>query len=273
MPTTASHLSFAFATIAPLEAGMPGLNVLVLGGTGEARAIAEELAARPGLRVTLSLAGRTRAPVLPACAVRVGGFGGAAGLARHLAAEGVGALVDATHPFARTITASAREAALATGVPLVVLARAPWTPIPGDRWTDVADMTGAAGALGDSPRRVFLAIGRQEVAAFRAAPQHAYLVRSIEPPAPGDLPPNAELILARGPFDEPQERALLAARCIEVVVAKNSGGDATYGKIAAARALGLPVVMVGRPASDGLSLDAVLAEIDQLAALAAKRGV
>jgi precorrin-6A/cobalt-precorrin-6A reductase len=250
---------------------MADLYVLILGGTGEARILAERLAARPGYRVTLSLAGRTAAPARPACALRVGGFGGAGGLAAWLTAEGTGALVDATHPFARRISANARTAARAAGVPLVVLARPPWAPEPGDRWTRVPDMPAAARALAELPAaRVLLAIGRQEVAAFRAAPQHRYLVRSVEPPDRADLPPRAETILARGPFPEPEERALLAARGIEVVVAKNSGGAATWGKIAAARALGLPVVMVDRPASEGVTIEAALAH---LAALAAKRGV
>jgi precorrin-6A/cobalt-precorrin-6A reductase len=249
---------------------MADLEILILGGTGEARALAERLAGRAGFRVTLSLAGRTRAPAAAPCALRIGGFGGAEGLAAHLRAEVIGALVDATHPFARAISANARAAAVAAGVPLVVVARPPWASEPGDRWTRVPGMAAAARALGDVPRRVFLAIGRQEVAAFRAAPQHRYLVRSVEPPDPADLPPDAGTILARGPFPEPEERALFAARGIEVVVAKNSGGDATYGKIAAARALGLPVVMVDRSPSEGVTVEAAL---DHLAVLASKRGV
>ena len=247
--------------------------MLILGGTAEARALADRLAGRPDLRVTLSLAGRTRDPARPACAVRIGGFGGADGLAAWLAAEGVGALVDATHPFARTITANARAAAGAAGVRLIAVARPRWTPLPGDRWTAVPDMLAAARALGDTPRRVFLAIGRQEVAAFRAAPQHRYLVRSVEPADPADLPPGADTLLARGPFAAPDERALLERHRIEVVVGKNSGGDASYGKIAAARGLGLPVVMVDRPPGEGLTPDAAIAELDHLAGLAAKRGV
>ena len=171
------------------------MHVLVLGGTGEARDLAARLAAWPGLRVTLSLAGRTRVPLLPACPVRVGGFGGADGLAAWLRAERVAVLADATHPFARRISANAAQASADAGVPLVVLSRPPWTAVPGDRWTRVADMAAAALAIGGPPRRVLLTIGRQEVAAFRDAPQHRYLVRSIEPVAPGDLPPHAAAIL------------------------------------------------------------------------------
>lgn len=250
------------------------MHVLVLGGTGEARALAACLAARPGLRVTYSLAGRTRAPALPRCTVRTGGFGGASGLADWLAAEAVHLLVDATHPFAARISANAAAAASRAGIPLVTLRRPAWTRRPGDRWTEVPDLPAAAASLGDAPRRVLLAIGRQEVAAFRAAPQHRYLVRSIEPVDPAASPPGAETHLARGPFAEADERAFLAVRGIEVVVAKNSGGDATYGKIAAARALGLPVVMVARP--DGpaaaASVEAALAEIERHLAPPADRG-
>jgi len=251
------------------------MHVLILGGTGESRALATLLAARPGTRVTLSLAGRTTAPRLPACGIRTGGFGGADGLAAWLAEHGVSALVDATHPFARVISGNAARAAEAAGIPLVTLDRPPWQPVSGDRWTHVGDMREAARALGSAPQRVFLAVGRQEVGAFRAAPQHRYLVRSIEPVPAGDLPPAATAILARGPFPEADERALLAAHEIEAVVAKNSGGEATYGKIAAARALGLPVVMLDRPARPDAvhTVEAALARLDQLAASAAKRGV
>lgn len=222
-------------------------HVLVLGGTTEARALAARLAARADLRLTYSLAGRTAAPALPGGTLRTGGFGGADGLAGWMSAQRVTLLVDATHPFAARISANAAAAAAATRVPLVTIRRPGWTREPGDRWTLVPDMAAAAAALGPRPARVLLAIGRQEVAAFRAAPHHRYLVRSIEPVAPGDLPPGAGTILARGPFDEPAERALLRDHAIDTVVAKDSGGAAAYAKIAAARALSLTVVMVARP--------------------------
>lgn len=195
--------------------------------------------------------------------MRRGGFGGVNGLARWLAAERVRVLVDATHPFAARITANAAEAAGRLGLPLVVLRRPGWTRQAGDRWTEVPDMAAAAEAIGPEARRVLLAVGRQEVAAFRAAPQHRYLVRSIEPVAAGDLPVGAETLLARGPFGAAEERALLEARGIEVLVTKNSGGDATYGKIAAARSLGLPVVIVTRSAAPeaAASVEAAFAEI------------
>lgn len=251
------------------------MHVLVLGGTGEARDLAARIATRAGLRVTYSLAGRTRAPELPGCAVRIGGFGGAPGLRDWLAAHNVRVLADATHPFAARISANATAAAQAAGVPLVRLRRPGWMRQPGDRWTEVPDMATAVTALGAAPRRVFLAIGRQEVAAFRTAPQHSYLVRSIEPVDPRDLPAHAETLLAQGPFAEADEAALLAAHRIDTVVAKMSGGAASYGKIAAARALGLPVVMIARPAEPEASptVEAAMSEIDRhLAAPATERG-
>lgn len=225
------------------------------------------------MRATISLAGRTSAPAPQAGAVRTGGFGGAGGLADYLFAGGFGALVDATHPFAAGISRNAAEAARRAGLPLLRLSRPAWRPVEGDRWAEVGGMEAAPAALGPAPRRVFLAIGRQEIGVFRAAPRHSYLVRSIEPPAPDALP-GAEILLARGPFNEADERRLLEERAIEVIVAKNSGGEATYAKIAAARALGLPVVMVLRP--DGragvATVEEIIARLDHLAA-EAKRGV
>jgi len=250
-------------------------SILILGGTGEARDLAERLAARPGLAVTLSLAGRTRDPAPQAGRLRIGGFGGAAGLAQTLATAPFDILIDATHPFAERISAHAQYAAETTGVPLLALCRPPWPARPGDRWTRVARLADAPAALGTESRRVFLTIGRQEVHLFRAAPQHVYLLRSIDPPEPDALP-GADTILGRGPFSEIGERSLLAHHSIEVIVAKNSGGDATYGKIAAARALGLEVVLVDRPArpETAASVDALIARLDHLlAAPAAERGV
>jgi precorrin-6A/cobalt-precorrin-6A reductase len=223
------------------------MKVLVLGGTGEARALAHRLAERPVFEATVSLAGRTTNPQPLPLPTRTGGFGGPEGLARHLADAGIDALVDATHPFAERISANAVTAADRTGVPLVVLARPPWTRQPGDRWSEVGDLAAAAEALGPVPRRVLLTVGRLGLAAFAAAPQHDYLVRTIDDP--GDIGlPRARVILDRPPFDAEAEMALLRREGIEVVVTKNSGGPATYGKIAAARALALPVVLIRPPA-------------------------
>lgn len=180
--------------------------------------------------------------------MRVGGFGGAEGLARFLVAERVGAVVDATHPYAAVISRNAAAACAQAGVPLLALRRPPWRRQEGDRWREVEDVAGALAAVGAASRRVFLALGRNEVRAFEAAPQHCYLVRSVDPVVPPLDVPQAGYVVARGPFAEDAERALLEAYGIEVIVAKNSGGMATYAKIAAARALGIEVLLLRRPA-------------------------
>jgi precorrin-6A/cobalt-precorrin-6A reductase len=221
-------------------------RILILGGSSEASALVRALAVAPQIEPVLSLAGRTRAPVLPAIACRIGGFGGAEGLAAYLR-DGCAACINATHPFAARMSANAVAATAQTDVPLLRILRPAWVAAPGDDWRAVADMAAAARALGVPPRRVLLTIGQKDLAAFAAMPQHHYVIRSIDPPG-GALPPNAAIISARGPFDVAAEIALLRDRGIEVIVTKNSGGDATAAKLAAARALHLPVVMVARPA-------------------------
>jgi len=223
-------------------------RILILGGTTEARRLAERLAPRSDLDVRLSLAGRTSNPVPHPVPVRVGGFGGAGGLAQYLTTERIDRLIDATHPYAAVMSAHAAQAARRAGVPLLALRRPAWRPSAGDRWREAADTREAARTLGDQPRRVFLALGRNEIAAFVTAPQHVYLVRSVDPVEPPLAVPHATYIRARGPFAEADDRALLAAHAIDVVVSKNSGGDAAYGKIAAARVLGIEVVLLRRPA-------------------------
>ncbi|AOR30674.1 cobalt-precorrin-6A reductase [Streptomyces fodineus] len=221
-------------------------HVLILGGTTEARRLAAGLATRTGVRVTTSLAGRVTRPGAPAGEVRVGGFGGAEGLADWLRAHHVDALVDATHPFAETITANAARAAAATGVPTVVLRRPGWRPGPGDRWYDVPSLAGAAEALPGLGRRIFLSTGRLGLGTFAHLTDLHFVVRSVEPPEP-PLPPRMELVLARGPFTVADETELLRTHRIEVLVTKDSGGQATAAKLTAARELGLPVVVVRRP--------------------------
>lgn len=223
------------------------MNLLILGGTTEASAIARALAHDTRFVATVSLAGRTRHPAPQPIPCRVGGFGGAEGLARYLAEHRVGALIDATHPFAARMTRNAEYAARLSGTRLLAVQRPPWRRRPSDIWIDVPDMTAAAEALGPVPRRVLLTIGQKDLAPFAAAPWHHYVLRSIDRPAPDALPPRAEVIAARGPFAEAAERDLLAERRIEILVTKNSGGGATEAKLAAARALGLQVVMVARP--------------------------
>ncbi|MFL5289491.1 MAG: cobalt-precorrin-6A reductase [Rhodopila sp.] len=221
--------------------------VLILGGTTEARALAGALAGREDMAPVVSLAGRTVNPLAYPVSMRVGGFGGAEGLACWLREHGVRALIDATHPYAAQMSQNAASAAGLTGVPLLALRRPAWTPIAGDRWIEVADAVEAVAALGAAPRRVLLALGRQELGPFEAAPQHWYLVRSVDPVDPALAVPQAEYLLGRGPFDAADEEALLRSHCIEFIVAKNSGGSATYGKLAAARALGIEVLLFRRP--------------------------
>jgi len=257
--------------------GVDKKRILILGGTAEARDLAGRLAGRADLSVTLSLAGRTLDPAPQPVPVRTGGFGGAAGLQAYLAKEVVDLLVDATHPFAKRISANARAASAAAGVPLLRLERLGWEEVEGDRWTRVASIANAVTALGEAPRRVFLAIGRQEAKAFDAAPQHHYLVRSVDPVDPPLDAPHVDYLLARGPFAIEAEEGLLRDRCIEVVVSKNSGGEATYGKIAAARRLGLPVVLVEREGpAEGYRAETVeeaVLRVDHLAGSLRKRGV
>lgn len=250
-------------------------HILILGGTGEARQLAQRLMATGRLRITLSLAGRTEHPLPQAGDVRRGGFGGAGGLAHWLTANAVDMVADATHPFARHISENAKAAARTTGIALLRLERPPWLRVEGDRWIDAADMAQAATLLGSAPKTVFLAIGRQELAPFRAFPQHRYIVRSVDPVASEHRLPGACYILTRGPFAEEDERALMSAQGVEIVVAKNSGGEATYAKIAAARSLALPAVMVRRPAAkqgDAATVDEAVAKIFHLAGLPQERG-
>jgi precorrin-6A/cobalt-precorrin-6A reductase len=221
------------------------LTVLVLGGTSEARALAGELTREPGMRVISSLAGRVSNPSLPPGEVRVGGFGGAAGLAAYVRAEGVGAVIDATHPFAETISAHAADACAQAGLPLLRLARPGWTGRDGDRWHDAASLGEAAALLPKLGSRVFLTTGRQGLAAF-AELDLWFLIRCVDPPD-GPLPRRSEVLLARGPYQREAERALMRDHGIDVLVTKNSGGPLTEGKLDAARDLGIPVVMVSRP--------------------------
>ena len=223
------------------------MEVLILGGTTEASVIATALVGDARVRVVLSLAGRTRAPVLPAVPARRGGFGGVDGLVAYLREYSVAALIDATHPFAAQMSRNAMAAATIAGVPMISVLRPQWAACPGDRWTTVGNMPAAVQALGVTPRRVFLTVGQQELAPFSLAPWHNYLIRSVEPPDPALLPATARYIAARGPFREDEERRLLEREGIEALVTKNSGGAATAPKLAAARALGIEVVMVARP--------------------------
>ena len=247
------------------------MKILILGGTTEARALAGALAGRDEFSVTLSLAGRTANPLPQAVPTRIGGFGGAEGLERYLRQERIEALIDATHPYAAIISANAARAAERAKVPLLALRRPAWTKVEGDQWTEVANMHDAVAALGTVPRRVFLAMGRKEIEPFTAAPEH---VDPVDPPL---AVPHAIYLTARGPFSEVDDRALLDRQNIDAVVAKNSGGDASYGKIAAARALHLPVILLERPALPDAetveTVEDVFAWLDHALTSAEARGV
>lgn len=223
------------------------MRVLVLGGTTEASALASLLAADPRFDATLSLAGRTSNPRPQPLATRVGGFGGIEGLARWLRDEKADAVIDATHPYAAQMSANAVAACTQAGLPLGTIVRPPWQRLEDDSWRIVPTAEAAAVALGKTPLRVFLSLGRQDLHAFASAPQHRYVARTIEVPEQAALPPNLKILQARGPFDRDSEARLLVKDEIDIIVSKNSGGTATYAKIEAARELDLPVIMIARP--------------------------
>jgi precorrin-6A/cobalt-precorrin-6A reductase len=252
-------------------------RLLILGGTMEARILAEALASRTDLDVLLSLAGRTVDPLPQAVPVRVGGFGGGEGLADFIREQRIDLLIDATHPFANIISTNAGVAAKIADVEAFALRRDEWSPVEGDCWRSVETVPSAIAALGPSPRNVFLAIGRQEAHAADAAPIHHYLVRSVDPILPPLQAPDVTYMLARGPFGLDEEMQLLRDHHVDVVVTKNSGGSATYAKIEAARLLGIEVIMVQRPSTDDMpsigTVEAALRLIDHLVSVAMKRGV
>jgi precorrin-6A/cobalt-precorrin-6A reductase len=247
---------------------MSKIRILILGGTTEASTLAKALAVDPRYDAVLSLAGRTEKPAPQPLPTRVGGFGGAEGLASFLHDERFDLLIDATHPFAARISQNAAQAVTMAGLPIFCLRRAPWQAEAGDNWRHVGSVQDAIAQLGSAPRRVFLAIGRQEAHRADAAPQHHFLIRSVDPVDPQPVLPQAHYILDRGPFDVEREAALLREHRIDVVITKNSGGSATYAKIAAARRLGIEVIMIGRAAAPAIpavaTVDQALAMINHL---------
>jgi precorrin-6A/cobalt-precorrin-6A reductase len=223
------------------------VRVLILGGTGEARALAAALATRPGFDVTSSLAGRVSNPALPAGDVRLGGFGGSAGLLAYLREHRVDAVVDATHPFAATISRHAAEAAAAAQRPLLALRRPGWTQAAGDRWMRVPDIATAASTVARMPPGcIFVTTGRRDLEAFAGDAQHDYLVRTVDPPH-GSMPARVTLLLDRGPYTVAGETDLLTTHQVTALVTKDSGGEMTAAKLVAARNRAIPVVMVQRP--------------------------
>ncbi|QLE49829.1 cobalt-precorrin-6A reductase [Nostoc sp. C057] len=224
------------------------MRVLILGGTGDAAELAARVATIQGVDAITSLAGRTREPSVPLGDLRVGGFGGVAGLASYLRAMQIDLLIDATHPFASQISFNAANAANEVGVPRLMLIRPPWEKGSGDRWMEVDSVEAAAASLANQAHRVFLTVGRQELAAFAHLEEIWFLMRMIDPPVDDALVPPGMVLCDRGPFTLNNERQILIDHKIDTIVSKNSGGDATKPKIIAARELGVKVVMVNRPA-------------------------
>jgi len=222
-------------------------RVLILGGTRDAARLAGQIAALPGVEVITSLAGRIRQLTTVSGRARVGGFGGVAGLRDYVRDQHIDLLIDATHPFALHMSCHAATVAKDCGLPHLMLVRPPWAPGEGDRWIAVESMAAAAAVLPPLAQRVFLTIGRQELATFAHLTDLWFLMRMIDPPLPDTPVPPGTLLLERGPFTLAAERVLLHTYAIGALVSKNSGGEATYAKIIAARELGIPVVMVQRP--------------------------
>ncbi|MCY1128359.1 cobalt-precorrin-6A reductase [Frigidibacter sp. RF13] len=235
-------------------------RLLILGGTTEASALARAVA-EAGIPAVFSYAGRTEAPVGQPLPTRIGGFGGVAGLEAYLRDAAISHVIDATHPFAAQMSRNAVAASKAAGVPLCSLERPAWVAGQGDNWHHAPDIAAAVAILPEAPARVFLAIGKQNLNLFAAKPQHHYLLRLVDPPE-GPLPlPDAEAVIARGPFTEPGDRALLSDHRISHIVAKNAGGTGAEAKLQAARALGLPVILIDRPEVPARRVLATVAEV------------
>jgi precorrin-6A/cobalt-precorrin-6A reductase len=222
-------------------------RLLILGGTGDAVQLAARTVNIPGLATITALAGRTSQPGAVASAVRVGGFGGETGLIEYLQTMEIDLLIDATHPFAAQISWNAARAAAKVGIPRLMLIRPGWERLTLDNWIEVENVERAVAAIPATAQRIFLTIGRQQLAPFGSLTDRWCLIRSIDPPGVDITLPPGKLLLDRGPFSLAQERQLLRDDQIQAIVSKNSGGDATYAKIVAARELGIPVVMIQRP--------------------------
>lgn len=223
------------------------MRILLLGGTTEATALAHAVA-KARIDAVFSYAGRTANPVQQPLPTRLGGYGGAKGLADYIIDAAITHVVDATHPFATQISRNALEACAMTGTPMIAHERPAWMAQPGDTWLHVADTEAAVSALPASPARVFLAIGKQTLPAFAAQPQHFYLLRLVDAPEAALPMPNAEVVLDRGPFTVESDMDLMRRHAITHIVAKNSGGTGALAKLEAARRLQLPVILIARPA-------------------------
>lgn len=255
---SASNKAFRLATLSPSGPSSPSpmmlshgvsdmiQNLLLLGGTVEASALARQLS-EAGVQAVMSFAGRVEALKPQPLATRVGGFGGACGLAVYIRENGITHVIDATHPFAAQMSHNAIAACSETRTPLIALTRAPWMPTEKDRWTRAADISDAAERLAGAPKRVFLAVGRMHLNEFIHHPQHFYLLRLVDQPTEALAFPDYHAIIARGPFSFDYDLALLRKYGIDLVVSKNAGGGGSRSKIDAARDLGIEVLMIDRP--------------------------
>lgn len=238
-------------------------RILILGGTGQARRLATALMETGRFDVETSLAGVTESPLEPIGRVRRGGFGGPDALASYLREGAVSLLIDATHPFAARISGNAILAARLAARPLLKLERPPWRPMAGDNWSIVADEKEAVETAARLGRRIFLTLGARSLGAFAELREHVLVARVATTPDRVPNHPDLTVIVERGPFDLPGEAALLSHHAIDVVVAKNSGGGETAAKLEAARAIGLPVVMLDRPLSEPTPGIAVVSTVDE----------
>lgn len=237
------------------------INLLILAGTIEASQLAQQVS-RANIQAHLSYAGRVERPKPQPLPRRVGGFGGVEGLKRYLTENAISHVVDATHPFAVQMSRNAADACADLNVPLLAFHRPEWKPMKGDHWTMVPDIPAAVSSLGGPTQRIMLALGRMHLGAFAAQPQHHYLLRLVDPPSTELTLPNREIVVSRGPFTKEGDLALLREHRIDLVVCKNSGGNAAVSKLVAARELSLPVLMISRP-----KLDRERAETDSLKAV------
>jgi len=241
-------------------------KILLLGGTTEAREIADVLAHCTESDAMISLAGRTSRPATFPIPVRIGGFGGIDGLASFLRENAFDLLINATHPYADRMWRNAIEAAKLANIPMVALHRPPWAPSDNDKWIQVESVAGAIAALGRrKARNVFLPLGHKELIKFESVPRHRYLIRAIETFDPPLNLPKASYIKARPPFDKASELELLKKHKIDVMIVKNSGGSASYAKIVAARELGIEVIVIGRPFVPDIDHARSVAEVVQAA--------
>jgi precorrin-6A/cobalt-precorrin-6A reductase len=222
-------------------------NLLILGGTTEASTLAQLVASR-GLPAIFSYAGRVATPRAQPVPTREGGFGGVEGLVRYIGDHNIGHVIDATHPFAAQMSWNAHAACQETGTPLIALTRPPWQAQEGDTWQHVPDIEGAVAALDGPARRVMLALGRLHMNAFAVQPQHHYVLRLVDMPEKPPALRKHRVIVARGPFEVAGDTALFREHRIDTVVCKNAGGQGAEAKIHAARALGIPIIMIDRPA-------------------------